>query len=339
MYPLTLECAKKLSCYINKKLQENKSIPFDVRDICARYTCDTISSCVFDTDAKSFESEKPLIYENGKKFADNMREALRGYLSKPLVSTEVEDFFFNVMKESIKSRKESEIERDDILSYLLSLQFEKNLDDLDICEYGTILFFDGFETSSNAIMNALYELGNNKKVQDKLREEIQNASKKNETIDYYTLINLPYLDQVFNETIRMHPPVTYSTRVCTESIELDGVKGHKYLVKEGDKLILPFYSLHHDQDHFERPDHFNPERFNVGVKVFRDRGVFFPFGDGPRICVGMNLAILESKSAIVEIVKNFEISVDPTTPTELLIGPKEFVNIKTSKLFLNFKSI
>lgn len=85
------------------------------------------------------------------------------------------------------------------------------------------------------------------------------------------------------------------------------------------------------------PERFNPE--NGGIKAFRDKGVLLPFGDGPRICLGMRFALMQSKAAIAHIVRNFEISVNEKTMRPLVIDPKEFLNVKAGGIWLDFKPI
>lgn len=101
--------------------------------------------------------------------------------------------------------------------------------------------------------------------------------------------------------------------------------------------------MHYDPEYYDEPEKFKPERFdpeNGGVKEYKDKGVFFPFGDGPRICLGMRFALAQSKAAIVELINNFELSVDPRTQDNpLVIDPNEFLNIEVGGLWLNFKSL
>ena len=204
-------------------------------------------------------------------------------------------------------------------------------------------------------------MGRNKNVQEKLRKEINDNVDVDGCISYEKLMDLPYLDQVFHEALRLHPPEIFTSRECTEAIELEGVKGKKYLMEKDSTVIIPIYSIHHDSgkmlcksilssdiisifipEHYPDPDAFHPERFdpeNGGLKSYKDKGVYLPFGDGPRICLGMRFALLQSKAAIVEIVKNFEISVNNKTAKDLVIDPQEYMNIKTGGLWLDFKLI
>jgi cytochrome P450 len=85
---------------------------------------------------------------------------------------------------------------------------------------------------------------------------------------------------------------------------------------------------------------FNPERFDPefgGVKSFRDRCVLLPFGDGPRICLGMKLGIIIIKTLIAETLKNFEVSVNEKTPKKLKISATELLNVPDADVMLNFE--
>lgn len=75
------------------------------------------------------------------------------------------------------------------------------------------------------------------------------------------------------------------------------------------------------------------------MKAFRDKGVFLTFGDGPRICLGMRFALMQSKAAIADLVRNFEITVNEKTKRPLILDPKEFINIKVGGIWLDFKPI
>lgn len=83
-------------------------------------------------------------------------------------------------------------------------------------------------------------------MQDRLREEIRDAA-KDKRISYEDLMDMPYLDQVIYESLRMNPPLTFSNRQCSESLEVLSVKGHKVMIEEGMSVFIPILSIHHDQ--------------------------------------------------------------------------------------------
>jgi cytochrome P450 len=151
------------------------------------------------------------------------------------------------------------------------------------------------------------QLAKSQQVQEKLREEILNTDRDISKMSLEEVYDLPYLDLVINESLRLNPPIVFNNRVCSENIELEAVKGHKVSIEKGTRIFIPMLSFHHDpgesneaseaainqsdyfEEYFHDPEDFIPERFNPehgGVKAFKDRGVLIPFGDGPRICLG-----------------------------------------------------
>lgn len=206
-----------------------------------------------------------------------------------------------------------------------------------------------------------FQLADNTQSQEKLRDEIKDIFDAQGKIIYDKLIDHPFLDQVFHETLRLHPIGTVTNRECTEDIELEGVKGKIYKMKKGESVMIPIYSIHRDPgkstvnpsdensnlnwscaDYYSQPDMFIPERFDAehgGLKAFKDRGVYLSFGDGPRMCLGMRFALMQSKAAVAEIVRNFDISVSTKTQVPLVIDPKEYINVKTGGVWLDFKPV
>ena len=87
----------------------------------------------------------------------------------------------------------------------------------------------------------------------------------------------------------MHPPLTVLNRICTEKFELPSQNEQKPVLEVGKSVTIPVYSIHRDPEYYSSPKEFKPERFDEefgGIKAFKDRGVYYAFGDGPRICLG-----------------------------------------------------
>ncbi|CRK95085.1 CLUMA_CG008563, isoform A [Clunio marinus] len=305
IYPLIRNGTKNLVDYINREIINDECKVFDARNVSTRYTCDTITSSIFGIDAQSFEADDPFYFKMGEGLVNGVVNSVKSWLPFKRLPHDVESFFYDITMTAIKFRQENQIEREDFLSHLISLKNKINMSDVDIVGHCVTLFLDGFETTSLVIHHALYELGRHKEAQQKLREEIYSNDKE---LSYEKLLELPYLDQVFNETLRLHPPIPFTTRVY----------------------------------YYTSAESFIPERFNLengGVKLFKERCVLIPFGDGPRQCLGMKFAYIQVKAAIAEIVRNFEVTVDKSTPANPKIGPKEYLNVTDHKLMLNFKRI
>lgn len=250
-----------------------------------------------------------------------------------IVSERAEQFFSQLFKDAIRQRElatgKSNI---DFLDFLVQLKSKKPISDLDLTANGITFFFDAYETLAVGFVFILYEIARSKRVQGKLRQEILESNEISELL---------YLEQCIYEALRLHSPVPLMSKLCTESTEFI-VEGKKMQIDRGDIVIIPLDAIHRDSDHYSEPDAFNPERFdadNGGIKDFMKRGILLPFSDGPRICLGMRFALLQIKSYIAEILKNFEIFVDSKTVEPLGLDPKHFLNASKNPIWLNFMKL
>ncbi|KAL9698573.1 hypothetical protein quinque_002014 [Culex quinquefasciatus] len=259
-----------------------------------------------------------------------------------MVSKSVEKFFTKLMAEAIQYREKNGVQRVDYLEHLISLRNKKEISDLDMAAHGVTFFIDGFETSSVAMSFILYELAKNPDVQERLRKELLNASNDQGTITYDLLLELPYLDQVINESLRLWPPAAFLSKKCTEPIELNLTSTEKKLIETDVCAIIPVWSIHRDPNHFEDPATFNPDRFSPergGASPYREKGCFMPFGDGPRQCLGIRFARMQVKRGVYEILTHFELTVDSKTVEPLQLDPKQFLTMALGGIWLNFKPI
>lgn len=91
------------------------------------------------------------------------------------------------------------------------------------------------------------------------------------------------------ETLRIFPPLLAARKIVTEPFEFVNKNGVSAGVVPGDVVIVPVYSLHHDPNYYEQPQLYKPERFleqNGGTRKYRDQGLYYGWGDGPRVCPG-----------------------------------------------------
>ncbi|KAG5673627.1 hypothetical protein PVAND_003656 [Polypedilum vanderplanki] len=340
MFPLVHDVSKRFVEYLNREIEKNAKRVFDARDISVKYTCDTVASCIFAIDGGSFTKKESEIINMGNKMIRSISDAAKSFFSKRLMPQDVQDFFVFLMEEAIKYRENNNISRDDFLAHIINLRRKKNMSDVELVAHGVTFFLDGFDTSSVALAPIFYELGRNPEPQQKLRQQLLAEFPNDDDINYDKLLEHPYLDQVVYESLRIHPPICFANRECSEEILLDTNKG-KIFIEQGTKLFVPLLSIQHDNGFYHDPMNFIPERFDHGIKEYSDKGILIPFSQGPRMCLGMRFALLQLKCAIFEIVRNFEISVDTDkTPEHLEIDPSEFLmNGKKDTMWLKFKSV
>lgn len=166
--------------------------------------------------------------------------------------------------------------------------------------------YAGFETTSSTMSFCLFELARNRTVLRKVQSEIDEAFKKcgSDEATYEMLDSMAYLDCVLNETLRMYPIGPALLRKCLKDYK---VPDSDIVVPKGTSVFIPVLGFHRDPDVYENPLEFRPERFlhspnGNGMSL----GSFYlPFGDGPRICIGMRLAKLSAKIGLASMLRRF----------------------------------
>lgn len=311
---------------------------------------------MFGHDPQSFNENENIFVEMGDLIAEQTGPLynrifwgwglsfLKYIWNVPFFTEKVVKFFIEMTNNAIKFREESKIEQNDFLQYLIELKKKKKgISDVELAANEGIIFIDTFDTTSLLISNALYSLAEDKRVQSKLRDEIENTIKEFHEISLDILLDkMPYLDQVTNEVLRLYPSIPITTRTCTESIDISIDDNKTIRIEKGTMAIVPIWSVHHDPEYYPDPHTFYPERFdeeNGGIKPFKDACLFMPFGAGPRICMGMRLADIMIKSAFVEIIRNFEVSLNKKTIQPMVLDRKEFFFVPKGGVWLNFNEL
>uniref|UniRef100_A0A1B0CTA7 Cytochrome n=1 Tax=Lutzomyia longipalpis TaxID=7200 RepID=A0A1B0CTA7_LUTLO len=350
MYPVIDDVCESLKKFI----QRGKHSAINARDLCENFTTDVVSSCIYGADARALSGEKAPIREMGKKLfgttpkiviyflAVQFIPSITKFVKIGFVPKNVEKFFVKLTKDAIDLRRKSNITREDYLTYLLELQAKKGISELSMASHAISFFLDGFITSSVVLSFTFYELAKSKRVQDKLRTEIRETIAKHGRITFEIAQEMPYLEQVVSENLRLNPPLSFINKKCTETCELPLTETKSATIEEGYGIILPVRSIQRDSRYYENPNDFIPERFapeKGGTKVYKDKGCYMPFGDGPRICLGMRFAHTQMKAAIIAIVKDFEISLDPKTSPNGELDPKDFIPDIIGGIWLRFKEI
>ena len=111
---------------------------------------------------------------------------------------------------------------------------------------------------------------------------------------------------VLKESMRVYPPVPTLTRIAKKDMELDGLK-----LTTGSMIFIPIYAIHRHRRLWDDPDRFDPERFAPGRESAYSRYQYFPFGVGPRICIGSSFAMIESIIMLAAFVRAARFEVPP----------------------------
>lgn len=127
------------------------------------------------------------------------------------------------------------------------------------------------------------------------------------------LAKLTYTRQVFNESLRLYPPVWLFARVAQE----DDLLPSGYHIPKGSKLFFCPYLTHRHPDFWHNPEGFQPERFTKEASKMRHRYAYFPFGGGQRLCIGNNFALMEGPLMMAMIIQRYNLSLMPGSNVQL----------------------
>ncbi|MEN2489097.1 cytochrome P450 [Flavobacterium sp. B11] len=208
-----------------------------------------------------------------------------------------------IIRGIIEERVASKNEVNDLLNMLLETRYEDTGEGMSIeqlIDEIKILFIAGHETTANALTFTLQLLGNHADVQQKVFEEILKVESESDDV-VEQLQKMTYINAVLNESMRLYPPAWITDR---QNVEDDSLG--RFNIKKDTLIGVSFYELHRNPKYWEEPDQFNPDRF-LGEQKKHSMQYFYPFGAGPRMCIGAGFAIYEMCLAISYIVKKFKV--------------------------------
>jgi cytochrome P450 len=169
----------------------------------------------------------------------------------------------------------------------------------------------GHDTTATTLTYALWALGRNAEMQERVAAEVLALGDRPLTVD--DVAALPYTTQVLHEALRLCPPAPAVGRMAMKGAVVDG-----YRVPAGTNLVVGIYALHRDPELWDDPYRFDPDRFSPERSQGRNRWQFLPFGGGPRSCIGDHFAMLEAVLGLASVVRSAEIvSLDDEFPLAL----------------------
>lgn len=202
----------------------------------------------------------------------------------------------------IQQRRRSNTDTGDLLSMLLSARDEDTghgMSDQQLRDEVVTLFVAGHETTANALTWTLHLLSSHPRVEARLRSELGEVlAGRRPTFE--DLPRLTYTRMVFEEALRLYPPAWVLFRKAVVEDEIGGFRIPPRAI-----VLMSPYVTHRRSDLFERPDQFEPERFSEERSAQRPPFAYFPFGGGPRICMGNHFALMEGQIALAMLLQSF----------------------------------
>jgi cytochrome P450 len=239
--------------------------------------------------------------------------------------------FDDAIADIVAERRASDEAFDDLLSILLAVDPDDGTDRADgegadggglserqIRDHLFTFLFAGHETTALTLSYAVMLLANDTERQARLHAELDEvlgdgsdgSAADAERPGAADLFELDYLDRVVDEALRLYPPAYTVFREPTRDVELGG-----YRIPEGSTVSMPQWVVQRDERWYDDPDAFRPERWTEGFREGLPEYAYFPFGGGPRHCIGMRFALMEAKLVLATLAARF--AFDPVTEPPL----------------------
>ena len=232
----------------------------------------------------------------------------------------------NILNEIIEERISTGADKDDLLDMLLKARYEDGtaMSRDQLIDEVLILFTAGHETTANAMSFTLFLLAQNQDVQELAFKSASAVNLENDN-HFENLAALSYIKQCVEEGMRLYPPAYYIDRMSIEEDQLG-----EHTIPKNTMILLAVYELHRNVDFWKNSEQFHPERFDPkNKKDFSN--YYYPFGAGPRMCVGNSFAIYEMILVVARILKKYKVEAQTK---EVEVDP--LITLRPKEVFLKF---
>ncbi len=222
----------------------------------------------------------------------------------------------------IDTRRKEGVSKSDLLSMLLDARDEDTgeaMDNKQLRDEVMTIFIAGNETTANAMAWTLYLLSQNPEAEAKMIAEIDAKLDAGVELNFQNVLGFQYVRQVIDESMRLFPPAWVVGRRNTEDGEIGG-----YTIKKRTNVLMPIMYFHRSEKYWDEPLKFKPERFAPELKNNIDRYVYFPFGGGPRLCIGNNFAIMEMQIILILIYRKYKFRLQE----DFMVEPEPLITLR-----------
>lgn len=303
--------------------------PFDIFPVFNDLTFQTVVQSLFSSavDQKNINRLQYITESAQKMMVRELRQPYLGWWFK--VSGKLRDNLKltqearQILDKLVDERIASGQKENDVLDMLLDARYDDGtaMEREQLIDEILILFIAGHETTSNALTFTAELLARHQEVQERVFKEVQQI----EEVDLLEqLKGMKFINNVVNESMRLYPPAYFIDRI---SLEEDFISGFK--IEAGANILFSIFEIHRHEDFWENPEDFNPDRFED--ESLKYSPYYYPFGAGPRMCIGNNFAMYEMILAVAQLLKKFKITYEPE-PIE--INP--LITLKPKNSILNF---
>jgi len=293
---------------------------FDVHEEMMRLTMDIVAKTLFDIDLQ--EPQYQGSNHVGKALNQVFHEYVKQYTSITRMLLERMPFPIPVpgnkrLMESISQldqaiydiigyREAEKRDRGDLLSMLIAAQDYdgRGMTPKQLRDEVMTIFLAGHETTANVLSWTIFMLAQHANAEMKLFAELEEVL-QGRAPSLSDIPRLSYTKAIINESMRLYPPAWYISREPVEDVWIDG-----YCLPAGCEVAMSQWVMHRHAEYFYEPDSFIPDRWSPEFEKSLPSYVYFPFGAGPRVCIGTNFAMMEATLILASIYRMFHIELD-----------------------------
>jgi cytochrome P450 len=303
----------------------------DIHNEMMRLTLQIVGKTLFDADVDHEAREIGKALEAIMELNSNFRRVVltppwlptRHNIRAILATRRLNKIIYRIIGE----RRASGRDTGDLLSMLLAAQDEdgSRMNDQQLRDEAMTIFLAGHETTAIALSWTWWLLAQNPLVEKKLHTELDTvlAGRLPQMED---LPRLPYAEKVITESLRLYPPAWGMPRLAIEDVEIGG-----YKIAKGCGVSMSQWVVHRDARWFEEPLAFRPERWDGELQKRLPRFAYFPFGGGPRQCIGNAFALMEATLVLATIAQKFRfrlVADHPVVPlASITLRPKHGIRV------------
>ena len=239
-----------------------------------------------------------------------------------------DDFIFAILEE----RRRSSEDHNDLLAMLLSsksIRGDETISDDELRDDLLTMLIAGHETTAMAIAWACVHMSLNPCIRQEAQNEVD-AVLGGRLPRVSDLSNLKFVRMIIDEAMRLYPPFWTISRQALSDDWLG-----PYHIPAGATLMLCPYVVHRNSRYWQNPEGFDPERFRQGNSPVRNNGTYFPFGGGPRVCLGQNFALMEAQLYLAMLIQRLQLDLVPGQKIEaepmISLRPKHGVHMTVSR--------
>ena len=309
----------------------------DIHKEMTHLTMSIMAKCLFDKDIDTAGKDIVKSLSDVVEYFDRLSGPFAWFLGRLPINGRYEISLMKIDRmiyDIILERKRISRDYADILSMFLRAKDSSGhraMSDKQVHDETLILFAAGHETTANALSWAWYLISKSPRVETQLHEEIDLVLGKDNRLP--TAEDIPRLDytrKVFTETLRLYPPAWAVIRQAARDVRIG-----EYEIPRGANVLVSQYILQRDSRYFPHPERFDPDRWTDEMKSNLPKMAYFPFGGGPRGCVGAPFAWMEGILVLARIASKWKLELQDRGYVEMLprttLRPKKGITMRATR--------